>query len=824
MPPRTSMKAMKSSKKEAATAENDTTTNEQLVKGLMSGRSMVALGGGISGAKRSSLKAASEAGEAAVGGFAEALFGEGANAAPMTAEEQKKQEDLEVRQRFYAHFAKAERTKLKSMPIAYHACETAIRSSIQTVRAGGKFPHGMYANLRLAHLYPMLAEDLGNPLPPDHAFYKSLKLDPTGSKLVNDLTARNTYISDEEGKLLLRCALGLGGIATNKAAAFLELLATTVLIVEQGNDNAVKAAFSGFLEGGPLHALLAQYYDDTLFLDLVKQKMSDPKLAKTWVRGPCAGMRMKWILLPHQVSLDQFIEVLDAEGADALAQFQQRIDTICDNTAFGDYLLSKYRAHAKMSTVEAEFCVFLRTKILNANCTSISDLDVRRLYTEATDLFLATGSLSSIVTADFLDDPEPVSVHFAVDDPKTKMEIMASGAIAMRFASQFNPIFYETKVGGLLHKIESAPLKGGQPTGQEGGLGSNSLGSLGVGIGSSSSATGTAVSASSSLGSNGAPNLLVLAWGCESVHEIGFGMMDHMTIAPMMLMEQLQVERMKLHAAAKANEATLWSPLFVLLTSHCRKQKSYNALFQLHLINNSCVKALNDARMYLLDCVIAGGESTAEELCKHLESIDFHDGLQFLDFGADYNRYVTTIGKLIGAMVPTVSGIDARVRDHMSISTDTNVKADQFVLALVEAIRSRHNFDSQEKLEEELAELVSQARKPDSRTADFDKRMNTIGRLSCIMSLHHQTQIKKIASQLKEEVSAKHGNLMDVVAKHAPTKRAKEAGSVNLFLQRVKRVKEEKLEDVKEEKVEDSNSATAGEQGQDAGMDGAVSD
>lgn len=82
-----------------------------------------------------------------------------------------------------------------------------------------------------------------------------------------------------------RCALGLGGIASNKATAFLELLATTVLIVEQGTDNAVKAAFSGFLEGGPFHVVLAQYYDDALFLDLVKQKMSDPELAKTWVRG-----------------------------------------------------------------------------------------------------------------------------------------------------------------------------------------------------------------------------------------------------------------------------------------------------------------------------------------------------------------------------------------------------------------------------------------------------------------------------------------------------------------------------------------------------------
>eukprot|EP00392_Amoebophrya_sp_AT5.2_P016572 g16845.t1 len=505
--------------------------------------------------------------------------------------------------------------------------------------------------------------------------------------------------------------------------------------------------------------------------------------------------------------MDQFIEVLDAEGADALALFQQRIDTICDNTAFGDYLLSKYRAHTKMSTVEAEFCVFLRTKILHANSVSISDLDVRRLYQEATDLFLATGSLSSIVTADFLDDPD-ISVHFAVDDPKTKMEIMVSGAIAMSFASQFSPIFYEIKIGDLLHKIESAPLKGSQPTGHEGGLGSNSFGSLGVGVGSSSSATGTAVSANSSLGSNGAPNLLVLAWGCESVREIGFGMMDHMTSAPMMLMEQLQAERMKLHAAAKANEATLWSPLFVLLTSHCRKQKSYNALFQLHLINNSCVKALNDARMYLLDCVIAGGESTAEELCKHLESIDFHAGLQFLDFGADYDRYVTTIGQLIGAMVPIMSGIDGRVRDHLSISMDTDVKADQFVLALVEAIRARHKFDSQEKMEEELAELVSQARKTDSRTADFDERMNTMGRLSCIMSLRHQLQIKKIASQLKEEVTKKHGSLMEVVAKCAPKKRAKEDGSVSLFLQRVKRVKAEK--------VEESNSATAGEQEQGA--------
>eukprot|EP00392_Amoebophrya_sp_AT5.2_P016573 g16846.t1 len=285
MAPKTSMKAMKSSKKTEATAENDTATNEQLLKGLKCDRSMVALGGGISGAKRSSLKAAGEAGEAAVGGFAEALFGEGTNADPMTAEEQKKQEDLEVRQRFYAHFTKAERAKLKTVPIAYHARECAIRSSVQTVRAGGKMQSGMYANLRLAHLYPMLVEDLGSPLPPDHPFYKSLKLDPTGSKLVNDLTVRNTHISDEECKLLLRCALGLGGIASNKAASFLELLATTVLIVEQGTDNAAKAAFSGFLEGGPLHALLAQYYDETLFLDLVKQKMSDPDLAKTWVRG-----------------------------------------------------------------------------------------------------------------------------------------------------------------------------------------------------------------------------------------------------------------------------------------------------------------------------------------------------------------------------------------------------------------------------------------------------------------------------------------------------------------------------------------------------------
>eukprot|EP00392_Amoebophrya_sp_AT5.2_P018430 g18963.t1 len=815
---------MKTSKKAAVTAENDTATNEQLVKGLMSDRSLVALGGGISGAKRSSLLAGGEVGEAAVGGFAEALFGDGTDAAPMTAEEQKKQEDVEVKQRLYAHFTKAERAKLKATPIAYHACESTIRSSVQTVRAGGKMQPGMCANLRLAHLYPTLVEDLGNPLPPDHAFYKSLKVDPTGSKLVNDLTVRNTHISDEECKLLLRCALGLGGIPSNKAAAFLELLATTVLIVEQGTDQQVKAAFSGFLEGGPFHAILAQYYDATLFLDLVKQKMSDPDFAATWVRGPCAGMRIKWILVPHQVSLDQFIEVLDAEGADVLAQFQDRIDTICDSTAFGDYLLSKYRAHTKMSTVEAEFCVFLRTQILNKDINSLSDLNVRRLYQDATEKFLAGGSLSSIVTADFLDDPEPVSVHFAVDDPKTKMEIMISGAIAMRFASHFDPIFYETNIGELLHKIVSAPLQGVQPTGQEGGLGSNSLGSLGVGLGSSSSATGTAVPASSSLALNGAPNLLVLSWGCESVVEIGFGMMDYTKVAPMMLMEQLQAERMKLKGAAKANEATLWSPLFVLLTAFCRKQKLYNALFQLHLINNSCVKALNDARMYLLDCVLAGAESTADELYKHLESIDFHAGLQFLDFGHDYDRYVTTIGQLIGAMVPTVSGIDPRVRDHLSISLETNVKADQFVLALVHAIRARHNFDSQEKLEEELAELVSQARKPDSRTADFDKRMNTIGRLSCIMSLHHQTQIKKIASQLKEEVSKKHGNLMDVVAKHAPMKRAKEAGNVNLFLQRVKRVKEEKLEDVKEEKVEESNSATAGEQGQDAVMDGAESD
>eukprot|EP00392_Amoebophrya_sp_AT5.2_P017093 g17408.t1 len=794
-------------KKEQVGAENAVAENELRMKGLLSDRAMVAMGGGISGAKRAVLAEAGESADPAVGGFVEGLH-ESKLSAALSSDEQKKIEDQEVKQRFYAHFTKCERNRLKDMAAAYSACEASIRSSVQTCRAGGKLQPGLYTSLRLLHLYPSLVEDLGAPLKADHEFYKSLAIDSPGMQLINDLTTRTTLMSNEECKLLLRCALGLDRhVPHGKAGAFLESLATTVLIVDQGTDNQVKAAFALLLGGGIFHKILSQYYDEALFLDLVKTKMADPEFAKTWVRGPCAGMRITWILLPHGVSKEKFDEILNAEGEDALAQFTAPIDIICDSTAFGHFLFSKYRAHTQTAEIEATFCTFLHQNILNSK-TGLNDLDVRRVHQEAQTLFLGSGSLSSIVTDDFVDADLGGSsgISFVADDPASKLKIMISGAITLRYAHKFNPMFFEMKIGELLNKIDSAPLEGDQSGGGQSvyGLGGSAvsapLGSLGVGAASSSSAT----SVSSNVLSASSPALLAVVWGAMELTPLDGDTLGSGKV-PIMLMEELVGERMKLQSAARTNESTLWSPLLVLLCQHCRKQKLNNALFTLHLVNKMGSVALNGARMHLLDCVIAGAKNTADELYSHLEAINFQTGLQFLDFAGDFGRYITTIGQLIGAKVPTVSGIDARVREHLSIPIETEAKADQFALALVEAIRDRHNFESQEKMEAEMSELVAQARDASQRTSDFDSRVNTMGRLSPLMGLRHQVAIKKIATQLKDEVTTKHGNLMDVVAKHAPTKRSREAGSVNMFLQRVKRVKEEKKE----------GSNTLGEEGED---------